>query len=150
MSNRRSSAWGAWLIPRRVLIPARSTLIQRAGVAVSAGFPSPAEDYYDGPIDLTTHLVPHPAATFVVRVAGWSMVGAGIHDGDELLVDRTLPIVDGRVVVAIVDGEFTVKRLRHRDGQVHLVAEHPDYPDIDVTSGDVQVWGVVRTVIHHV
>ena len=126
-------------------------LLHRVSCAVAAGFPSPAEDYYDGPVDLTAALVPNPASTFVVRVSGNSMEGAGIFDGDELLVDRSLPVANGRVVVAVLDGEFTVKRLARRGGRVCLEAEHPDYAPILVHDGaDFRVWGVVRTVIHHV
>ena len=118
--------------------------------AVPAGFPSPAQDYDTDPVDLVRALVPNPAATFVCRVSGHSMVGAGIYDGDELLVDRSLPVVDGRVVVAILDGEFIVKRFRRRGRAVVLESEHPDYPPLVVTDPDFFVWGVVRRVIHHV
>lgn len=79
------------------------------------------------------------------------MVGAGIHDGDELLVDRSLPVVDGRIVVAVLaDGEFTVKRFRRTPSGVVLESEHPDYPPITIRDSESRIWGVVRTVIHHV
>ena len=116
---------------------------------MSAGFPNPAEDYYDGPIDLVRELVPNPAATFVCRVSGWSMRGAGIFDGDELLVDRSLPVDDGRIVVGLLDGEFTVKRFRRRGGRIVLESERPDYPPTVVQDNDFRVWGVVRHAIHH-
>jgi DNA polymerase V len=118
-------------------------------VAIPAGFPSPAEDYYEGPLDLNRHLIERPASTYLVRVSGWSMIGAGISDGDELIVDRSAEPLEGRVVVALVDGEFTVKRLSRRSGRWWLKAEGPDYPDLVVTE-ETSVWGVVRTVIHHV
>jgi DNA polymerase V len=118
-------------------------------VAVSAGFPSPAEDYWE-PLDLHRHLIPHPASTYLVRVTGCSMEGAGISDGDELVVDRAADAADGHIVVAVLDDGFVCKRLHQgRDGRWWLVAENPDYPDLPVTE-DTVVWGVVHTVIHHV
>lgn len=121
-----------------------------APVAVPAGFPSPAQDWYDGPIDLTAELVKDQAATFVVRVSGHSMEGAGISDGDELLVDRSLTPRDGDVVVAILDGELSVKRLASGPGGVVLRAENPAYPDIPVPeAADLLVWGVATFCIHH-
>jgi DNA polymerase V len=122
----------------------------RAPVAVPAGFPSPAQDWYDGPIDLTAELVKDQAATFVVRVAGHSMEGAGISDGDELLVDRSLTPRDGDVVVAVLDGELTVKRLATVPGGVVLRSENPAYPDIPVPeAADLLIWGVATFCIHH-
>jgi len=116
---------------------------------VSAGFPSPAEDYIEGRLDLNELMVQHPAATFFVRVAGDSMVNAGIHDGDILVVDRSLEPAHGKVVIAVVEGELTVKRLFAKNGTVRLLAENPDYPSIEL-SGDsgFEVWGVVTYVIH--
>lgn len=81
-----------------------------------AGFPSPADDYLEGKLDITKHLVKHPAATFYVRVSGDSMLGAGIHCGDLLVVDRSLEAKNGNVVVAVLDGDLTVKRLYKREG----------------------------------
>lgn len=115
---------------------------------VAAGFPSPADDYHDGVIDLNRHLVAHPAATFVVRVAGWSMRDAGIYPGDELIVDKSYDAHDGDVVVVVVDGEFTVKRLRLTAQGVVLQAENPDYPHIIPGERDWMVWGVVTCVLH--
>jgi DNA polymerase V len=111
---------------------------------VSAGFPSPADDYLEGPIDLNQHMIRHPAATFFVRVSGDSMVGAGINDGDLLIVDRAAECVDGCIVVARVHGEFTLKRLRKRDGRIFLMPENDRYEPIEVTEGsDFEVWGRV-------
>ena len=94
---------------------------------VSAGFPSPADDYAEGALDLNAHLVREPAATFA-RARGDSMIGAGIHDGDLLVVDRSLPAEDGKVVVVSINGELTVKRMRREKGITWLVPENPDYP----------------------
>jgi len=116
---------------------------------VHAGFPSPAEDYLDKKLDLNELLIKRPASTFFVRVAGDSMTGAGISSGDMLIVDRGLEAVDGRIVVAIVNGEFTVKRLRTKAGQISLCPENPNFPVIAITEGmDFEIWGVVAHVIH--
>lgn len=118
---------------------------------VAAGFPSPADDYVEGQLDLNSHLVKHPAATFFVRVAGDSMIGAGIHPGDILVVDRSLEPVNGKIVIAVLNGELTVKRLRRRDGVVCLVAENEHYPRIPIhEETDFMIWGVVTSVIHAV
>nr|CAA9219791.1 Error-prone repair protein UmuD [uncultured Armatimonadetes bacterium] len=116
---------------------------------VAAGFPSPAEDYVERSLDLNECLVQHQEATFFVRARGSSMVGVGIHDGDTLVVDRALEPADGQIVIALVDGEFTVKRLRRAEGRVFLVAENPHYRALEVTPGQrFEVWGVVTYVIH--
>jgi DNA polymerase V len=120
-------------------------------VAVPAGFPSPAQDYFTGRIDLNKHLIHDITSTFLVRVSGHSMDGAGISDGDELVVDRSITPADGQVVVAVIDGELTIKRLRLEHGRVRLAAENPDYPDIIVPElSEVSVWGVVTRCLHHV
>lgn len=116
---------------------------------VSAGFPSPAEDYVEGQLDLNQLMVEHPAATFFVRVAGDSMIGAGIHHDDILVVDRSLEPVSGRVVIAVINGELTVKRLFRHNGEARLLAENPNYPPIELTEDTAcEVWGVVTFVIH--
>jgi DNA polymerase V len=116
---------------------------------VSAGFPSPADDYIEGKLDLNKHLISHPAATFFVRATGDSMLGAGIHTNDLLIVDRALEAKDGRVIIAVVNGELLVKRLKMKCGRVFLVADNPDYPLVQITEDmDFQVWGVVTNVIH--
>ncbi len=117
----------------------------------SAGFPSPAADHYDKRLDLNEHLVLHPEATFFLRVKGDSMIGAGIHDGDLLVVDRSIEPAHGRVVIAALDGELTVKRLHHQRGKILLRADNPEYPDIEIRNGqELQIWGVVAHVIHKV
>lgn len=116
---------------------------------VEAGFPSPADDHVERTLDLNEELITHPAATFFLRAGGRSMQGAGIHDGDLLVVDRSVPSENGTVVVAVVDGEFTVKRLTQTPAGMILAAEHPDYPPIAIGSEtDVRIWGVVTWVLH--
>ena len=118
---------------------------------VVAGFPSPADDYVERSLDLNEFLVAHPQATFFARVRGHSMEGVGIHDGDTLVVDRALPAKDGQVVIALVNGEFTVKRLKRTKKGLFLVAENPTYHAIEVTPEmNMEVWGVVTFVIHPV
>lgn len=120
-------------------------------VAVAAGFPSPADDYVEVALDLNEHLVKHPAATFFVRVRGHSMVGAGIHDGDLLVVDRAEEPRDGSVVVAVLAGELTVKRLRRRNGTLSLQPENDAFAPIEIPpEAEFRVWGVVIHAIHRV
>lgn len=128
-----------------------SGAVRISPVAVPAGFPSPAQDYYDGPVDLSAHLIGDRHSTFLVRVSGDSMVEAGISDGDELIVDRSRTPQDQSVVVAILDGEMTVKRLRVERGGVVLQADSRDYPDIRVQElSELEIWGVVTKCIHTV
>lgn len=119
-----------------------------AGDRVQAGFPSPAEDFAVKRIDLTAELVVHPQATFLVRVSGESMREAGIHDGDVLVVDRAIKPRHGHVVVADVDGEFTVKYLHQRGGRVKLKPANPTFPEITPKEGQtLAIWGVVTASI---
>ncbi|MHB1944295.1 MAG: LexA family protein [Metallibacterium sp.] len=125
----------------------------RFSAAVPAGFPSPADDYVQECIDLNRHLIRqgHEAATFILRVEGWSMLGAGIHDGDEIVVDRALTPSEGRIVVAVVNGQLTIKRLRFREGQPVLIAENPHFADRTFAEGEeLEIWGVVTRVLHKV
>jgi DNA polymerase V len=116
---------------------------------VPAGFPSPADDYIEGTLDLNQHLVKHRAATFFVRVSGSSMEGAGIYDGDLLIVDRSLEPKSKSVVVAVVNGEFTVKRIKKEKGRVWLMPENEKFQPMELKEGsECEVWGVVTTVIH--
>lgn len=120
-------------------------------VPVAAGFPSPAQDYFDGRIDLNAHLIKDVTSTYVVGVSGESMTGAGISDGDELTVHRVLERRDGSVVIAVLDGELTIKRLRITPKGVILQAENPAYPDIEVPAlADLTVWGTAVRCLHHV
>lgn len=118
---------------------------------VPAGFPSPADDYVQDRVDLNEHLILHRDASFILRVSGWSMVGAGIFDGDEIIVDRAIDPQDGHVVVAVIDNALTVKRLKKDGKAIRLAAENPDYPDIEFTEGEeLTIWGVVTRVLHKV
>lgn len=118
---------------------------------VAAGFPSPADDYVERPLDLNEYLIKHPAATFFIRVTGDSMTGAGINSGDLLIVDRSLEAGNGNIVLAILDGEFTVKRFSKTGGDCWLVPENDAYEPVQITGTmDFQVWGVVVHVIHKV
>ena len=149
---RESSVSSASATPRASAAPVASG----ASVAcpllltqVAAGFPSPADDYLDRPLDIAEHLIRHPEATFFLRAQGYSMTGAGIHDGDLLVVDRAAEPVHNKVAIVAVDGELTVKRLYLRAGRVVLLPENPDYEPLDVTGrDDVHVWGVVTYVVH--
>lgn len=117
--------------------------------SVSAGFPSPAEDYIESRLDLNRHLIKHPAATFFVRVAGDSMTGAGIHQGDILVVDRVVEPADRSVVIAVIDGELTVKRICTKNGKLRLMADNCNYEPLEVTEEQTfEIWGVVTHVIH--
>ena len=118
---------------------------------VAAGFPSPADGHVDHGLDLHAHLVRNRAATFFLRVSGDSMIRAGIHDGDLLVVDRSLEAVSGSVVIAAVGGELTVKHLVRRSGRVLLVPANGRYPELDVTDQeDAMIWGVVTYAVHKV
>ena len=116
---------------------------------VSAGFPSPAEDYVELKLDLNEHLIQHPIATFFVKVQGDSMMGAGIKDGDLLVVDRALNAKNNDIVIGVINGEFTVKRIRITNNAMFLIPENPNFKPIEITvEMDFQIWGVVAYVIH--
>lgn len=118
---------------------------------VAAGFPSPADDHIDARLDLNEHLIQHQSATFFLRAVGDSMRDAGIHSGDLLIVDRAIQPVDGRVVIAVVDGEFTVKRYRQegRHGRPWLEAANPAYAPVRLLPGqELRIWGVVTNAVH--
>ena len=118
---------------------------------VAAGFPSPADDFMDTKLDLNSHLIKTPSATFFVRVSGESMIKAGIHDGDLLVVDRSLEPQVGKIVIAAIQHELTVKRYAKIDGKVYLAPENDAYEPILVNEEDeVHIWGVVTNVIHAV
>ncbi len=119
------------------------------GRLLPAGFPSPADDYLDGEIDLGAFLIERPASTFLMRVAGESMKNAGILDGDLVVVDRSVAPRSGHVVVGVMDGEMTLKRFRRlKNGRAALQAENPDFPEFVI--GDelpAEIWGVVVGVV---
>ncbi|WP_243363856.1 LexA family protein [Fundidesulfovibrio terrae] len=116
---------------------------------VPAGFPSPSEDYIDQHLDLNEHVVRHPAATFFVRASGESMAGANIQPGDILVVDRALEPASGRIVIAALEGELTVKRLRIKSGRVSLEPANPSFKPVEILpDSDFEIWGVVTFIIH--
>lgn len=136
------------------LLPAESpgrVLLPLFGHRATAGFPSPADDYVEDRLDLNELLVQRQEATYFLRVKGDSMVGAGIHPGDLIVVDRSIDPQDGHVVVAEVNGELTVKRLRQVAGVPELHPENPAYPVIRFQEGeDLRIWGVVTSAVHRV
>jgi len=116
---------------------------------VEAGFPSPADDYMERGVDLNEELILNPAATFFVRVQGNSMRDAGIQSGDVLIVDKSITPADRQIVVAMLNGEFTVKRLRRMDGRYFLEAANESFIPIQIGEGDEMViWGTVTYIIH--
>jgi DNA polymerase V len=126
-------------------------LPKMAQEGIHAGFPSPATDYMTQAIDLNKELVKHPAATFYGRVVGDSMIGAGVEEGDILVIDKSLEAQDGDMAVCFVDGEFTLKYLRFHEGGLTLVPANDRYPSIEIGEGsDFIMWGVVTYVIKRV
>ena len=118
--------------------------------SVSAGFPSPADDYTEENIDLNEHLISNPFSTFFLRVKGDSMINAGIQDKDLIIVDKSLKAKPGNIIIAMIDGEFTIKRLSIKNNELYLKAENHNYPDFEFKNYiDVQVWGVVIYSIHN-
>ncbi len=119
------------------------------GRLLPAGFPSPADDYLDGEIDLGAFLIERPASTFLMRVAGESMKNAGILDGDLVVVDRSVAPQSGQVVVGVMDGEMTLKRFRRlKNGRAALQAENPDFPEFVIREeAPAEIWGVVVGVV---
>ena len=117
--------------------------------SVSAGFPSPADDYTEENIDLNEHLISNPFSTFFLRVKGDSMINAGIKDKDLIIVDKSLTARPGNIIIAMIDGEFTIKRLSIKNNELYLKAENHNYPDFRFNNHiDAQIWGVVIYSIH--
>ena len=117
---------------------------------IAAGFASPADDHLDNHIDLNKLMVPRPAATFMLKVEGDSMIGAGIFDGDLLVIDKSATAKNGSVVIAVVHGELTVKRLRRDAEGVWLVPENPEFKAIRIIDeNDLVIWGCVTHAIHN-
>lgn len=139
-------------MPHALLVPAKKPKRQRCPlylVAAPAGFPSPADDHKDRDLDLNEHLIRHPAATFFLRAAGNSMRDAGIMDGDLLVIDRSLEPRNGAIVIAAVNGELTVKRLRKTGNRPYLSPENPEHLPIWIDEGEtLEIWGVVTHAIH--
>ena len=118
---------------------------------ISAGFPSPAEDFKEERLSLDNELVKNKEATFFARVSGQSMIGAGLDDRDLLVIDRSIEPADNKIAVCFLDGEFTVKRLRITKEGLWLQPENPDYPIIKITEdNDFIIWGIVTNVIKKV
>lgn len=118
---------------------------------VSAGFPSPAEDSLADKLDLNEYLIKHPASTFLVRANGDSMINAGIHENDILIIDRSITPTDGKIVIVAIDGHLTVKRLKKIKDKILLIPENPAYQPIEINEGsELHIWGVVTNVIHSV
>jgi len=139
------------LTVEKIYKPDFKTNIKRPLYATSApaGFPSPADDYVEKALDLNKHLIKNPTATYFVRVSGESMAEAGILDGDLLIVDRSAEPKNRNIVVAAINGELTVKRLRIRKGTVSLVPANKNFSPIEITEGsNLEIWGVVKHAIH--
>ena len=118
--------------------------------AVECGFPSPARDFTEGTIDLNEELMSHPNATFIVRARGDSMVGSGIYPGDLLIVDRSIKPRNESIIIAVLDGELSVKILRFKNKQVNLSSSNNNYKDVLVSEEmDFTIWGVCTNVIHN-
>lgn len=118
------------------------------GSSVSAGAAVPAEDYIEDNVDLHKYLVDDPKNTFLVKASGDSMIDAGIYSGDMLVVDRNMKPSHGKVVIAAIDGQLTVKRFYNKDGKTYLKAENPDYSDILLEeNNELIIWGVVTSVL---
>lgn len=116
---------------------------------ISAGFPSPAEDFLDKKLDLNEYLIKNPTATFLVRVNGNSMIDAGINNGDIIIVDRSIEATNGRIVIGVINGEFTVKRIIKSGKKVFLKPENEKFKPIELTEEmDFKIWGVVIYTIH--
>ena len=116
---------------------------------MKAGFPSPADDHIEEKLDLNRLMIEHPAATFFLRVEGDSMENANIQPGDILVVDRALTPKNEQIVVAILNGEFTVKRMKTQEDRLFLLPENPRFPALEITAEtDFQIWGVVTYIIH--
>src|SRR5690606_18643891 len=132
--------------------PAYSTKLELPFVSngISAGFPSPADDFLDINIDLNKHLIKNPSTTFYGRVRGNYMIDAGIHDGDLLVIDKSLEPKNNKIAVCFIDGEFTVKHIKIEKDIVWLIAENKDYKPIKVTKdNDFIIWGIVINVIKY-
>ena len=129
----------------------KSTILPFIKEGISAGFPSPADDFLDLSIDLNQELIKHPSTTFYGRVRGDSMINAGLNDGDLLIIDKSLEPSNNKIAVCFIDGEFTVKRIAIAKDKIWLVAENEKYQPILVTEdNDFMIWGIVTSVIKKV
>lgn len=136
------------LISIKLVLRSTQMLIPYALEKINAGFPSPAQDYIDKALDMNEHLIKNETATFIVKVASLSMLNAGIDIDDELIVDRSLDAKHGDIVVALIDNDFTVKRLMIDESGQWLKAENPEYKNIYLQEGqELIIWGVVTCII---
>ncbi|NUF35661.1 translesion error-prone DNA polymerase V autoproteolytic subunit [Acinetobacter oleivorans] len=136
------------VISIKLVLRSTQMLIPYALEKINAGFPSPAQDYIDKALDMNEHLIKNETATFIVKVASLSMLNAGIEIDDELIVDRSLDAKHGDIVVALIDNDFTVKRLMIEESRKWLKAENPEYKNIYLSEGqELIVWGVVTHII---
>lgn len=134
--------------PIQISPPIQFSLISSS---ISAGFPSPADDFVDTQLDLNKYLIKHPAATFFVRVSGNSMEKAGIFSEDILIVDRSLDPHNDAIIIAALNGELTVKRLKIVKNRLFLISEKEGYSSVEITEdSDFKVWGVVTSVVHRI
>ena len=138
--------------PRQISLTPSTVALTAFTSRVPAGLPSPADDSVEEVVDLNTHLVimGHEPSTFIIRVSGWSMIGAGIFDGDEVLVDRALSPRQGDIVVAIVNGDLSIKRLGKVDGHIALLPENAHFKPIVFKEGEtLELWGVVTRCLRN-
>ena len=127
----------------------KSVIIPLYDYSVSAGFPSPADDHLEKNLDLNEYLIKNPASTFFVRVEGESMIGSGINSNDILIVDRSLKVSNGKIIIAVLYGELTVKRLRFSQNEIWLDAENEKFDSIQITEEmNFHIWGIATNVIH--
>ena len=119
--------------------------------SVCAGFPSPANDYLEGEIDLNKYLIKNPLATFIVKAQGNCMLQAGIHSGDLLIVDRSIKPKNNSIVIVSIDGDLTVKRIKVSGKNFFLNSDNKDYGNVKINNeSDIFIWGIVTKVIHNV
>ncbi len=127
----------------------KETLLPLFSAKISAGFPSPAEDFIEQRLDLNKYLIKNPSSTFLVKVNGESMKNAGILNGDILIVDRSINPTDKTIILCVLNGEFTVKRISKRGEKLFLIPENDQFKPIEIVDGmDFRVWGVVVFAIH--
>lgn len=135
--------------PQPVFVSDSKVMLEMCAWSVPAGFPSPAADHTQKRIDLNDHLIRNKEATFIFKVKGDSMIGSGIYEGDALVIDRSIEAKHGNIVLAVLNNEFTVKRLFRRGGVVKLVPENKIYPPIMIKDGEeLVIWGVVTYNLH--
>lgn len=137
--------------PRAIRPQRRRARLALVGFRAAAGAGGHAEDYIEEQVDLNAHLIRqgHEGSTFIVRASGWSMIGAGIHDGDEVIVDRAIEPTNMCVVVAAIEGDLVIKRLKMRGGKLALVSDNPHYPERTIKEGErLEIWGVATRCLH--